>query len=176
MFNKLLVALNTSEPCTDLFDQALALAQSTGAELTLLSVLAPDYGYRAALPYYPLITSFPTVDESGLKAYQQKFEAYEEQGQAKLSSWCERATVAGVRAEFAQVMGAPGKMICDRAKTDSIDLIIVGSRGLKGLRKLFIGSVSNYVMHHAPCSVMVVHQDTELLPEAEKASSQASAA
>lgn len=176
MFNKLLVALDMSESCTDLFDQALALAQDTGAELTLLSVLAPDYGYRAALPYYPLITSFPTVDESALKAYQQTFQAYEEKGRERLSSWCDRAGAADVRAEFAQVIGDPGKMICDRATADSTDLIIVGSRGLKGLRKLFIGSVSNYVIHHAPCSVMVVSQDTELLPEAEKASSQVSVA
>ena len=37
------------------------------------------------------------------------------------------------------------------------DMIIVGNRGRSGLSEFFLGSVSNYVMHHAPCSVLVVH-------------------
>ncbi|MGQ9872468.1 universal stress protein [Leptodesmis sp.] len=36
------------------------------------------------------------------------------------------------------------------------DLILIGNRGHTGLKELFLGSASNYVLHHAPCSVLTV--------------------
>ncbi|MGF1516635.1 MAG: universal stress protein, partial [Nodosilinea sp.] len=59
---------------------------------------------------------------------------------------------------------SPGRVICTLAKTWAADLIVVGSHRRKGLSELFLGSVSNYVMHHAPCSVLVV--DAQTLSEA----------
>ncbi|MEL6786783.1 MAG: universal stress protein, partial [Cyanobacteria bacterium J06607_15] len=55
----------------------------------------------------------------------------------------------------------PGRTICDRAQTWSVDLILVGSRGLTGAKEVMLGSVSNYVTHHAPCSVLIVRQTSE---------------
>ncbi len=37
----------------------------------------------------------------------------------------------------------------------------MGSRGLKGLKEMFLGSVSNYVTHHAPCSVLIVRTEID---------------
>ncbi|MCZ8054719.1 MAG: universal stress protein, partial [Microcystis sp. LE19-12.2C] len=53
------------------------------------------------------------------------------------------------------------KTICKVAREENIDLIVIGRRGRSGLGELFLGSVSNYVLHHAPCSVLIVqhHQD-----------------
>ncbi len=47
------------------------------------------------------------------------------------------------------------------ARAWSADLILVGSRGLKGLKEMFLGSVGNYVTHHAPCSALIVRTDTD---------------
>ena len=58
-------------------------------------------------------------------------------------------------------MGYSGRNIGEEAQTWSAELILVGSRGLTGLKEMFLGSISNYVTHHAPCSVLIVREDTE---------------
>lgn len=50
----------------------------------------------------------------------------------------------------------PGLSICAYAERNAVDLIIVGSRGLGNVKKLFLGSVSNNVVQHASCPVLVM--------------------
>lgn len=49
-----------------------------------------------------------------------------------------------------------GTKICEYAENHDIDLIIVGSRGLGGVKKIFLGSVSNRVVQEAVCPVLVI--------------------
>jgi nucleotide-binding universal stress UspA family protein len=53
--------------------------------------------------------------------------------------------------------GEPGPAIVEEAKEWGADLIVVGSHGYTGLKRLLVGSVSRYVVDHAPCPVEVVH-------------------
>ena len=50
----------------------------------------------------------------------------------------------------------PGENICEYAETNDIDMIVVGSRGLGNIKKVFLGSVSNYVVNHSNVPVLVV--------------------
>jgi nucleotide-binding universal stress UspA family protein len=52
------------------------------------------------------------------------------------------------------VPGAPGEEILKQAK--DADMIVVGSRGAGGFRKLLMGSVSTHVTYHARCPVVVI--------------------
>lgn len=52
--------------------------------------------------------------------------------------------------------GDPAKGICEFAANHEIDLIVVGNRGVSGIKKLFAGSVSEKVVNEAPCPVLVV--------------------
>ena len=52
--------------------------------------------------------------------------------------------------------GYPKQIILDEAKDWGADLVVVGSHGYGGFARLFLGSVSNAVALHAPCSVMIV--------------------
>jgi nucleotide-binding universal stress UspA family protein len=54
------------------------------------------------------------------------------------------------------VWGHPAETVCERAKTQSADLIVMGSRGRAAFTELVLGSVSSQVLHHAPCPVTVV--------------------
>lgn len=55
--------------------------------------------------------------------------------------------------------GSPGRVVCDAADGD--DLIVVGSRGLGGVRGLLLGSVSAHCVSAAPCPVLVVPGERE---------------
>jgi nucleotide-binding universal stress UspA family protein len=65
----------------------------------------------------------------------------------------------GIDVETHAREGDPAEVILDIAKEQNADLIVVGSRGLSGVRRFLIGSVSAKVSEHAPCSVMIVRGD-----------------
>jgi nucleotide-binding universal stress UspA family protein len=52
--------------------------------------------------------------------------------------------------------GNPPEAIIEYAEQNEADLIVMGSRGLGGLKELFLGSVSHYVIQKAKCSVYIV--------------------
>lgn len=63
------------------------------------------------------------------------------------------------RREVLVIEGEPGPALCDLAAEVGASALIVGSRGRGGLKRAFLGSVSDYVVRHAPCSV-IVSRDT----------------
>jgi nucleotide-binding universal stress UspA family protein len=54
------------------------------------------------------------------------------------------------------IEGNPGVMIVEFVKQNDCDLVVMGSRGLSGLKELFLGSVSHYVVQKASCPVFIV--------------------
>ncbi len=52
--------------------------------------------------------------------------------------------------------GDPGETITRLAKDRAMDLVVMGSRGLSGVKRAFLGSVSHMVIHKAPCAVLIV--------------------
>ncbi len=57
------------------------------------------------------------------------------------------------------LFGSPDSRIVETAEEMKADLIVIGSHGYKQWERLLLGSVSNSVVHHAHCSVMVVRTD-----------------
>ena len=169
MFNKIIVALDLTENYTHLFDKALSLARATGAELNLVSVFTPRYDYGTSFRYYPSSAGYAAaLDDGYWDTYQQEYTILKEAGFRTLSGLSNQAKAKGIQTEFFQMNGEPGTAICDLADTEKADLVIVGSHGRRGLEEFLMGSVSSYVVHRAPCSVMVVHHklaQTEHLSE-----------
>ncbi|WP_123043144.1 universal stress protein [Cohnella candidum] len=54
--------------------------------------------------------------------------------------------------------GSPGPSLVDYAKRVNADLILIGHRGLNGLERFFVGSVSEYVLRHAHCPVLIMKE------------------
>jgi nucleotide-binding universal stress UspA family protein len=61
-----------------------------------------------------------------------------------------------MEAEFRRVIGHAGSVICDFAKEEGFDLIVVGNRKHNPLQGMVLGSVSDHVVQHSPCPVLVV--------------------
>ena len=62
----------------------------------------------------------------------------------------------GLFIEAKVLHGDPRVALAEAARSERADLVVVGSHGRTGIAKLFMGSVANHVVTHAPCSVMVV--------------------
>ena len=161
MFNKILVAIDHSTISRKVFEAGLSLAKTTGASLMLLHVLSPeDKDYPPPFIYSGL--EYESSAQPILEAYQEKVQKFEQQELEFLRSLSKEATQAGVATEFTQTSDYPGRKICEKAQKWSADLILVGSRGLTGMKEMFLGSISNYVTHHALCSVLIVREDAHL--------------
>lgn len=156
MFKKILVPIDHSDASKFLFDYAVMLAKATQSQLMLLHVLSADEEGSPGLPMYPQLTYSPSLDETVWEVYRERWENYENKHLEHLRRFATRAEEEGVTTEMTQTPGMPGKVICDLANTWDADLILMGSRGRSGLSELLLGSVSNYVTHHATCSVMLL--------------------
>jgi nucleotide-binding universal stress UspA family protein len=66
------------------------------------------------------------------------------------------ASSRGVIPVREMAMGRPERALIAAAERDELDLVVVGHRGVHGVRRVLLGSVSEHVAHHAPCSVVVV--------------------
>jgi nucleotide-binding universal stress UspA family protein len=167
VLQKIVVALDRSETYQHVLDEALALAKATHASLLFFHVLNPvDRGYP--YPLYPSADAYPALYEETIQLYSEQIRRFEQEGMAFLRSLAQQATALGISVECSQSTGDPGRMICQTAENWKADAILMGRRGRSGLREMLLGSVSNYVLHHASCSVMMIQgvfSDAEALQE-----------
>lgn len=162
MFQKILVAIDRSDVSQQTFAAAVNLAKTLNAQLMLVNVLSPlEANYPS--PLHSARAAYPVAPES-MQLYIQQWQAVEQEGLEFLRAKTAIATAAGISTEFTQALGDPGHTICTLARSWNASLIMIGRRGYKGLGELFIGSVSNYVMHHAPCSVLTVQGTVDFSP------------
>jgi nucleotide-binding universal stress UspA family protein len=68
----------------------------------------------------------------------------------------ERGRQAGVEVSFLVWDGDPGDTIVEAATAEQVDMVLVGSHGRGAVGRFFLGSVSEHVVRHAPCPVLVV--------------------
>jgi nucleotide-binding universal stress UspA family protein len=102
-----------------------------------------------------------TMDGSGHAGpsmTEQEFNELREQalraGEASLTETAQALGVANV--ETRMIEGSPGHALCALAKEISATTIVIGTRGRGGIKRAFLGSVSDYVVRNAPCPVLVI--------------------
>jgi nucleotide-binding universal stress UspA family protein len=74
---------------------------------------------------------------------------------AVLTGTVNRLSVEGVEVKTHSPKGDPGDAIVEVAVQEGADLIVLGSRGMQGARRI-LGSVPNKVSHNAPCDLLIV--------------------
>jgi nucleotide-binding universal stress UspA family protein len=99
------------------------------------------------------------VDEkAAAAAYAKAAEPSRTQHEELAQDMAQRLEAAGLEAVSQRRDGDPAEQIVDVAKSRQADLIVVGTHGRTGLRRLLMGSVARNVLHHAHCSVLVVRE------------------
>jgi len=73
----------------------------------------------------------------------------------EIESAAQAARAAGARPIRERALGRPEYALVETSELDGVDLVVVGSRGLSGVARVLLGSVSEYVAIHAHCSVLV---------------------
>jgi nucleotide-binding universal stress UspA family protein len=157
LFQKILIAIDTSNMAEAVFERGLCQGQLNQARLMLLHVLSAEED-NCPLPIFPEVSDiYPVVgNDRTLQVWREQWEAFVEETREKLANKVEIAEAKGVTTEYRQIVGSAGRTICTVAREWQADLILIGRRGRSGLGEIILGSVSNYVLHHAPCSVLIV--------------------
>ncbi|WP_346292407.1 universal stress protein [Sphaerothrix gracilis] len=154
---RILAAIEKSDLSQAALQEAIALAKALSARLLLLHVLSGNESGYPETPALPSLPYYSEFDETLWRNYRQDCQTFSNRYREWLGREAETAREAGITVDYDQLSGQPGRAICDFAKSWNADLIILGSRRRTGLSELLLGSVSNYVMHHASCSVLIVH-------------------
>ena len=150
MVEKILVPLDGSDHADKALDAALDLAEAYSAEIFLLSVVhVPPSAYAA--PPLSAKTSFLT----SIRNYEKEIEASLKRVLSEAIEKAKKLTPY-VKISTKLVEGNPADKIVEIANEENIDIIIMGHRGLSGIRRLVLGSVSNQVVDEASCPVLIV--------------------
>jgi nucleotide-binding universal stress UspA family protein len=159
-FHRILAGLDCSELSPRVFETALEVAQQNQAELFLFHCLTADIvmgppSFTGDIGLSPHLVS---------QAYQSECIQLEQQthrAQEFLQKYYEIAVQSGIKTQSDCLITEAGSGICRTAQAWNADLIVLGRRGRKGFAEALLGSVSNYVLHHAHCAVLIV-QGTSL--------------
>ena len=141
-FRRILVAADESAFAARAADVASELARSLGAELAFMHVIDP---------------SLVSAPESGIPAGQ-LITLAEQDGRRLLAAFSQRASAQPPPLEFIHV-GKPATEIVKAAKDWPADLIVIGSHGRGGVKRVLLGSVAETVMRQAACPVLVVRAE-----------------
>lgn len=130
-WKRICCAIDFSDPSRLAMDSACDTARRWGAELTLIHVLQPGEGGGAA--------------------------GSRREAEAKLAAWRSEAEfLADRRIAAIMLVGQPAPEILRFAREHRAQLIVMGTHGLTGFRRLVLGSVAERVAHQAGCSVLVI--------------------
>lgn len=138
-YTKILLPVDFSAASEAAARRALSLARGSEIEITALHIV--DYvppGYVAA----------------GLPANMASAESVLGRARDYLEDWLEKLELSDV--ERRVTSGSPKMLIGQLADDLGIDLIVMGTRGERGVARL-LGSTTNAVLQHAHCDVLVVH-------------------
>lgn len=157
--HKILVALDHSEMSDLVFEDVLTLATALKAKLILVHVISAEESISPRMmPTGSILGGYSEIASVSFERFREEWQAYVDRGIEMLKSRANQAAERGVEAEYQQLSGGTGIQICESAKTANADLIAIGRRGYSGVKEFIMGSVSNYVLHHAHCSVMIIHK------------------
>jgi len=138
---RILVPVDFSEPSARAFEDAMALAKTWGAELHLL---------------HCYVTHPQQIELYGISVPETLDHDLRQAALRRLDEWLVKARAEGVAVKPHITARFPGEGIAALAEELNVDLIVMSTRGLSGVKHLLLGSVTERTLRLAPCPVWVV--------------------
>jgi nucleotide-binding universal stress UspA family protein len=153
MYKNILVAIDGSAPSQLALSEAIRLAKDGGATLNLLHVVDE-------------FVMGPLVEPSYMSSayYTDTIDALREAGQQTLKQAETKIRAHGLEPQstFIEASGRRvGEFVVEQAKKWPADLIVMGTHGRRGLRRLILGSDAEWVLRSAPVPVLLVREQSE---------------
>lgn len=148
MIKKILVAYDDGNQSAKALEAAVEIARNSGAEIYIISAYALPIVYQGSIPndgIYPDNTMIISYLYKNTHTHLENI----------LADAAEKVRSENIPVYTQVLDGSPGKMIIQFAEDKSIDLISVGSHNRTAVNRFFMGSVSNYIVQHAKCLVLI---------------------
>lgn len=142
---KILLAVDGSECGDAAVNEVSRLRWPEGSEVRIISVVEP--------------APIRLVNEAWVLSpdyFEQWEKAALEAARATIDLATDQLKSVGLATSATILKGLPKEAIIDEAERCGADMIVMGSHGYKGLKRVWLGSVSLAVASHAPCSVLIV--------------------
>ncbi|MGM0603982.1 MAG: universal stress protein [Bacillota bacterium] len=147
---KILVAVDGSESSKRAAEKGALIAESLGAEVTLMNVITetvttPASGVSSSM-------SIETLQE----VMDQKEQEIKDIAEKILREDAQYFEERGVEVKKVMRYGNPADVICNYAEEKGFDMIVMADKGHGGVKRFLLGSISDKVVRHAQISVLVV--------------------
>lgn len=141
LFKKILIATDGSENARRAASYGVNIAKATGAEVHALYIISTQHA----------------VTTRTVMGWSEAFEEYlANKGGVAIADVEKLGKEAGVKVEPVFLKGIPADKILEYAEENNIDLIVMGTHGLTGIKRFLIGSVAESVVRHSKAPVMVI--------------------
>lgn len=137
---KILLPFDGSESAKNALQHAVSLAELCEAEIGVLNVVDLN----------KYISKFEQVSTGGYIPSEIEALGY------SVIDIARQLIPSNIKTKQQVIIGSPAEVITDVCWDQSYDLIVMGSRGWGTVKQLMLGSVSQYVLHHVRCPVMIV--------------------
>jgi universal stress protein A len=139
---KILCPIDFSQHANRVVEWATHLAEEHGAEVLLL------HAYHLPVEFQQLEGAYLPADF---------WDSVKEEAERALATYGDRLRSAKIGVQEIVREGYPASVIEDEALQQKVDLIVIGSRGLSGLKHLLLGSIAERVVQKSHCPVLTVN-------------------
>ena len=141
LFKKILVATDGSENAAKAASYGVNIAKAAGADVYVLYVISTEHA----------------VTTRTVMGWSEAFEEYLANKGGVATAYVKKlGEEAGVKVEPVFLKGVPAEKILEYAEESNIDLIVMGTQGLTGIKRFLIGSVAENVVRHSKVPVMII--------------------
>jgi nucleotide-binding universal stress UspA family protein len=147
MYKQIVVGTDGSTGANVAVDAAIELARLSGAKLHVVNAERTVTAYQLAAA---TDVGVPVVDIA------ESNEAIHALAQRVCEEVVQRADGVGVKAEAHCIGGDAAEALLQVARDTRSDLLVVGNRGMTGVRRFVLGSVPNKLSHHCPTNLLIV--------------------